>query len=214
MKMFNEEIQGQLREVFEELKGDVTIALFTKEGECITCEETKAYMQEVEELSDKLHLVEYDMDKNSDLAEKYNVQMVPSIVLLDSKNEYHGIKFNGIPAGHEINSFIPALLEVSGHVSEMPKELEERIMKIDKPMNIKVFITLSCPHCPGAVQKAHKLALMNPMIDAEMIEAETFGELSMKHNVSGVPKIVINDQYDLLGNQPIQEFLNTMEKIS
>lgn len=214
MKMFNEEIQGQLKEVFEELKGDVTIALFTKEGECITCEETKAYMQEVEELSDKLHLVEYDMDRNSDLAEKYNVKMVPSIVLLDSKNEYHGIKFNGIPAGHEINSFIPALLEVSGHVSEMPKELEERIMKIDKPMNIKVFITLSCPHCPGAVQKAHKLALMNPFIDAEMIEAETFGELSMKHNVSGVPKIVINDQYDLLGNQPIQEFLNTMEKIS
>lgn len=214
MKMFNEEIQGQLREVFEELKGDVTIALFTKEGECITCEETKAYMQEVEELSDKLHLVEYDMEKNSDLAEKYNVQMVPSIVLLDSNKEYHGIKFNGIPAGHEINSFIPALLEVSGHVSEMPKELEERIMKIDKPMNIKVFVTLSCPHCPGAVQKAHKLALMNPMIDAEMIEAETFGELSMKHNVSGVPKIVINDQYDLLGNQPIQEFLNTMEKIS
>lgn len=214
MKMFNEEIQGQLREVFEELKGDVTIALFTKEGECLTCEETKAYMQEVEELSDKLHLVEYDMEKNSDLAEKYNVQMVPSIVLLDSNKEYHGIKFNGIPAGHEINSFIPALLEVSGHVSEMPKELEERIMKIDKPMNIKVFVTLSCPHCPGAVQKAHKLALMNPMIDAEMIEAETFGELSMKHNVSGVPKIVINDQYDLLGNQPIQEFLNTMEKIS
>lgn len=214
MKMFNEEIQGQLREVFEELKGDVTIALFTKEGECVTCEETKAYMQEVEELSDKLHLVEYDLERNSDLAEKYNVKMVPSIVLLDSKNEYHGIKFNGIPAGHEINSFIPALLEVSGHVSEMPKELEERIMKIDKPMNIKVFITLSCPHCPGAVQKAHKLALMNPMIDAEMIEAETFGELSMKHNVSGVPKIVINDEYDLLGNQPIQEFLNTMEKIS
>ena len=214
MKMFNEEIQGQLREVFEELKGDVTIALFTKEGECVTCEETLSYMQEVEELSDKIHLVNYDLNKDKELAEKYNVKMVPSIVLLDKNKEYHGVKFNGIPAGHEINSFIPALLEVSGHVSEMPKELEERIMKIDKPMNIKVFITLSCPHCPGAVQKAHKLALMNPLIDAEMIEAETFGELSMKHNVSGVPKIVINDQYDLLGNQPIQEFLNTMERIS
>jgi glutaredoxin-like protein len=192
----------------------VTIALFTQEGECITCEETLSYMQEVEELSDKIHLVNYDLNKDKELAEKYNVKMVPSIVLLDKNKEYHGVKFNGIPAGHEINSFIPALLEVSGHVSEMPKELEERIMKIDKPMNIKVFITLSCPHCPGAVQKAHKLALMNPLIDAEMIEAETFGELSMKHNVSGVPKIVINDQYDLLGNQPIQEFLNTMERIS
>ena len=33
MKMFNEEIQDQLREIFGDLKGDVTIALFTKEGE-------------------------------------------------------------------------------------------------------------------------------------------------------------------------------------
>lgn len=214
MKMFNEEIQGQLKEVFQEMKGDVTIALFTKEGECPTCAETLAYMQEVTELTDKIHLVEYDINKDTELAKKYNVAMVPSIVLLDTDNEYKGVKFNGIPAGHEINSFIPAILEVSGNVSEMPKELEERIMKIDKPMNIKVFITLSCPHCPGAVQKAHKMALMNPFIDAEMIEAETFGELSMKHNVSGVPKIVINDAYDLIGNQPIQEFLNTMEKIS
>jgi len=214
MKMFNEEIQGQLKEVFQEMKGDVTIALFTKEGECPTCEETLAYMQEVTELTEKIHLVEYDINKDAELAKKYNVAMVPSIVLLDANKEYKGVKFNGIPAGHEINSFIPAILEVSGNVSEMPKELEERIMKIDKPMNIKVFITLSCPHCPGAVQKAHKMALMNPFIDAEMIEAETFGELSMKHNVSGVPKIVINDEYDLIGNQPIQEFLNTMEKIS
>jgi glutaredoxin-like protein len=214
MKMFNEEIQGQLKEVFQEMKGDVTIALFTKEGECPTCEETLAYMQEVTELTDKIHLEEYDIVKDAELAKKYNVAMVPSIVMLDANKEYNGVKFNGIPAGHEINSFIPAILEVSGNVSDMPKELEERIMKIDKPMNIKVFITLSCPHCPGAVQKAHKMALMNPLIDAEMIEAETFGELSMKHNVSGVPKIVINDVYDLIGNQPIQEFLNTMEKIS
>jgi glutaredoxin-like protein len=214
MKMFNEEIQGQLKEVFQEMKGDVTIALFTKEGECPTCEETKAYMQEVTELTEKIHLVEYDINKDAELATKYNVAMVPSIVLLDANKEYKGVKFNGIPAGHEINSFIPAILEVSGNISDMPKELEERIMKIDKPMNIKVFITLSCPHCPGAVQKAHKMALMNPFIDAEMIEAETFGELSMKHNVSGVPQIVINDEYNLIGNQPIQEFLNTMEKIS
>lgn len=214
MKMFNEEIQGQLKEIFEDLKGDVTIALFTKEGECVTCEETRSYMQEVEDLSDKIHLKEFDLIKDADLAKEYGVEMVPSIVLLDSSSNYRGIKFNGIPAGHEINSFIPALLEVSGNESQLPKELEDRIMSIDKPINIKVFITLSCPHCPGAVQKAHKMALMNPMIQAEMIEAETFSELSMKHEVSGVPKIVINDQYDLLGNQPIQEFLSVMEKVS
>lgn len=213
MKMFNEEIQAQLREVFNDLRDNVTIALFTKEGECYTCEETLAYMQEVVELSDKLTLERFDIEKNDDKAKEYNIEMVPSIVLLNAKGEYHGVKFNGIPAGHEINSFIPALLEVSGFESELPKELEDRIKKIDKPVNIKVFITLSCPHCPGAVQKAHKMALMNKFIDAEMIEAETFGELSDKFNVSSVPKIVINEKVELIGNQPIEEFLRQIEAL-
>lgn len=211
MQMFNEELQGQLKEVFNDLKNDVTIALFTKEGECYSCEETRGYMQEVSELSDKLTLKVYDIEKDADKAKEYNIEMVPSIVLLNAMGEYQGVKFNGIPAGHEINSFIPALLEVSGHESDFPKDLEERIKKIDKPVNIKVFVTLSCPHCPGAVQKAHKMALMNKFIDAEMIEAETSGELSNKFNVSGVPKIVINEKYELVGNQPIEEFLNQIE---
>ena len=210
MKIFNADLEKQLKEVFETLKGDVTIALFTTDG-CNTCAETASYMEEVEALSDKLHLQKYDLNKDSELAKSYKVEMVPSIVLLDSKGQYRGIKFNGIPAGHEINSFIPALLEVSGQESPMPQDLVERIEKINKPVNIKVFVTLSCPHCAGAVQKAHKLALMNSHVEAEMIEAQTFSALSDKFNVSGVPKIVINDQFELLGNQPIQEFLNHIE---
>lgn len=211
MKMFNEELQTQLKEVFNDLKDDVTIALFTKEGDCYTCAETLAYMEEVAELSEKLTLKRYDIEKDADKTKEYNIEMVPSIVLLNAKGEYHGVKFNGIPAGHEINSFIPALLEVSGHESELPKDLEDRIRKIDKPVNIKVFVTLSCPHCAGAVQKAHKMALMNKFIDAEMIEAESFGELSDKFNVSSVPKIVINEKVELVGNQPIEEFLRQIE---
>lgn len=213
MNMFNEELQGQLKEVFKDLKDNVTIALFTKEGECYTCEETRAYMQEVTELSDKLALNVYDIEKDADKAKAYHIEMVPSIVLLNAMGEYQGVKFNGIPAGHEINSFITALLEVSGHESAVSKELEDRIKKIDKPVNIKVFVTLSCQHCPGAVQKAHKIALMNNFVEAEMIEAETFEELSDKYNVTSVPKIVINDTLELVGNQPIEEFLKKIEAL-
>lgn len=213
MKMFNAEIENQLKDVFSNLKNDVTIALFTKEGECLTCKETRDYMLEIEALSDKIHFKEYDIEKDKELAQKYNIEMVPSIILLDDKNEYKGVKFNGIPAGHEINSFVPALLEMSGHESKLPDRLLERINKIDKPVNIKVFVTLTCPHCPGAVQKAHKLALTNPNIEAEMIEAQTFYDLSNKYHVSSVPKIVINDKHEIIGNQPIEVFLKEIEKI-
>lgn len=61
-------------------------------------------------------------------------------------------------------------------------------------------------------KKAHKLALESPLVDAEMVEAQTFYELSEKFNVSSVPKIVINDQYELVGNQPLEVFLQEIAK--
>jgi glutaredoxin-like protein len=214
-KLFNDDLRKQLKDIFSDMPKELTIALFIdKEQGCQTCSETQDYMEEVAELNDRIHLKIHDINEDQLLAERYNVQMVPSIVLLDSNGDYHGVKFNGMPAGHEINSFIPALLETSGLESEVPEPLKGQIEQIDKSINIKVFVTLSCPHCAGAVQKAHKLAMMNEHIDAEMVEAQTFYELANKHNVSGVPKIVINDRYELVGNQPITAFLDEIAKVS
>ena len=210
-KLLNEETQKQLKQVFEELKNAVTMVLFTSDEDCESCEATLSLLTEVSELSDKLNLRVYDV--KSDEAKKYDVDLAPSFVLLDHNDEYHRVKFNGIPAGHEINSFISALIEMSGAESEVPAELLERIQKIDKPINIKVFVTLSCPHCPGAVQKAHKLAMLNKNVTGEMIEAQTFYELSEKFNVTGVPKIIINDSLELVGNQPIERFLEQIESL-
>lgn len=210
-KLLNTEVENQLKEVFAEMQSQVTMVLFTSKDNCETCEPTRELLSEVAPLSDKLTLIEKDLD--SEAAQQYGIERVPSFVLLDAQGDYKGVMFNGIPAGHEINSFVSALMEMSGAVSEVPGNLIDRIAKIDKPVNIKVFVTLSCPHCPGAVQKAHKLAMMNKNVVGEMIEAQTFYELSEKFNVSGVPKIIINDQYELVGNQPIERFLEQIEAI-
>jgi predicted DsbA family dithiol-disulfide isomerase len=37
------------------------------------------------------------------------------------------------------------------------------------------------------------MALESPMVQAEMVEATEFPELSMRHGVSGVPQTTIND---------------------
>ncbi len=212
MALLNEQLQEQLKEVFNNMKNEITLAVFTKEGECYSCEETISFMNEIEALSEKISVVTYDIEKDSERAGEYNVVMVPSIVILDADKKYRGIKFNGIPAGHEINSFIPGILEVSGAGEALPEELLAQIVALEKPVNIKVFVTLSCPHCAGAVQKAHKLALVSDWIDAEMVEAQTFDELSNKFNVSSVPKIVINDEYEFVGNQPLEVFLEEIAK--
>lgn len=215
MRLMNDEVANQLRTLFKDIKDDVTIAFFTSTGECVSCEETHSLLHEVEELSDKIHLKHYDIDQDYELAKQYNIEMVPSFVLLDHQGVNHGVKFNGIPAGHEINSFIPALLDMgNAHEDSIPEDYLKRINAINKPVNIKVFVTLSCPHCPGAVEKAHKLAKLNPNIEGEMVEAQTFYELSNRFNVSSVPKIVFNDSVELVGNQPFEVFLETIEKLS
>lgn len=214
MSLLNEEVRGQLSELFEGMGNDVTIALFTREENCETCADTKSFMEEVSTLTDQITLETYDLDSDVDKAEAYKVDKVPAIVLLDADKKYQGVKFYGIPAGHEINSFVTGIMEVSGVGEDLPDDLLEQIKGIDKDVDIKVFVTLSCPHCPGAVAKAHKLALLNDKISGEMIEAQTFGELSQKFDVSGVPKIVINDEFELVGNQPLDKFLEEIGKIN
>lgn len=39
---------------------------------------------------------------------------------------------------------------------------------------------------------AHQMAMENPLIQAEMVEATEFPELSNLHHVSGVPHTVVN----------------------
>ncbi len=211
MQIFDTQTRTQIGEILNDMIQPITLVLFTKDN-CYSCAETSQLLKEITEIKPIISLKEYDIEKNPEIAAQYDVTLTPSFVILDKDNQYKGVKFNGIPAGHEINSFISALIEMSGNEIAYKPEILNRIKRLDKPINIKVFVTLSCPHCPGAVQTAHRLAMLNTNIQSEMIEAQTFYDLSDKFKVSGVPKIIINDKYELVGNQPIEAFLDTIEK--
>ena len=213
MQLLNKELQDQIREYLSPMKEKVTMMLFTQEGTCETCSETRQLLKEVSELNDKIIFLEKVVVQDVLDVEKYGITLFPSFIMLDAKGDYRGVKFNGIPAGHEINSFLTALMDMSNFEFGFDQAILDRIQKIDKNVNIKVFVTLSCPHCPGAVTNAHRLSMLNKNIEGEMIEAQTFHALSEKYQVSGVPKIVINDTHELLGNQPIEAFLQTLESL-
>lgn len=42
---------------------------------------------------------------------------MPSVVLLDTAGNYTGIKFSGIPSGHEVNSLVLAVYNVGSEGS-------------------------------------------------------------------------------------------------
>ncbi len=63
---------------------------------------------------------------------------------------------------------------------------------------------------------AHQMAIENPLVQAEMIEANEFYEMAMQYNVSGVPQTVINDGKGfILGAVPeemlLQEIMRSIE---
>lgn len=211
-KLFSQDVANQIKDIFKGMVNPITIKLYV-DGNCDTCQETTQLLTETAELSDKINLEVIELADAGDDLVNYGIERTPAFIFLDDKGAYRGVKFNGIPAGHEINSFISAIMEMSGVEFKFSDKVLERIAKINKPVDIKVFVTLSCPHCPGAVQTAHRLAMLNNNIKGEMIEAQTFYDLSTKYNVSGVPKIVINDKFELLGNQPVEEFLKKIESL-
>ena len=64
---------------------------------------------------------------------------------------------------------------------------------------------------------AHRMAMESPLVEAEMVEANEFPELSMRFNVSGVPQTTINSGAGrLLGAAPeeylVSEIQNALKK--
>jgi glutaredoxin-like protein len=213
MALFDDSIRQQLTTILAEMQDEVTLVFFSQEMECQSCQDAHLFVEEITSLNPKLKMIRYNLVADQAQAAAYQVERVPAIILLDKDGINTQVRFFGIPAGYEINSFLGAILEVSGKRPALPPELASRIAKIDKDVHIQVFVTMSCPHCPEAVMTAHRLALENRKVLADMVEANTFTPMSIHYHVEGVPKIVINETHELLGAQPITAFLDLIEKL-
>ncbi len=210
-EIFNKEVLSQLKQGLNKIKNPITIITFVESGKPL-CDEVVTMMMQLAALNNKIKFIEYDLTKNSDLAEKYRIDKVPGTTIL-SENKPTGIKFYGIPSGHEINSLLFAILESSGVTTPLDNKLVEAVKQIDKKINIKVFVSLQCPHCPKAVMTAFKITLLNKNIDAEMIQTNLYNDLANKFGISSVPRIFFNDSDDLLGVQPIEMFVDKLKKL-
>ena len=61
---------------------------------------------------------------------------------------------------------------------------------------------------------AHAIAMENPLIQAEMIEAIEFPELANRFKVSGVPQTTINlGLGTLIGSVPEDELIDEIKKV-
>ncbi|QTA38732.1 thioredoxin family protein [Thermosipho ferrireducens] len=217
MALLSEKDRKYLMEAFEkELQNKVKLIYFgDSKDNCEYCELEEQILDEISELSGKIIVEKYNINSNKEIAEKYKIEMIPALVLTLEDGEDKGIRFYGIPSGHEFGTLVQDIITFGkGASPELSPATIEKLKAIDKPVKISVFVTPTCPYCPKAVLTAHNFALVNPLITAEMIEANEYFDLSNEFGVSSVPHIVINRNPDtyFIGAYPEQQYLEEVLK--
>jgi len=219
MALLKEKEEKILREKFsKEMINDVKIVFFNSKDpkKCDYCDLTKQILDEVSNISGgKVKVESYIFEDNKTIADEYGIEFFPGFVILDGYGKNLGVKFYGIPSGHEFGTLIEEIIIISrGANPPVSPEIAKKVMAIKKPFKLQAFVTPTCPHCPGAVIMSHFFAMLNPNITGEMIEANEFSELSMKYGVSAVPQVVINDgEASFIGSRSEKDFYKELEKL-
>ena len=193
--LLNENVQSQIRDAFEDLKHPVRILFFGTKEQCQNCADTLQLVEEVTSLSDQLNLSTFDVERDTAVAEHYNVQLTPGLVIAGEDDDGpvdYGIRFSGIPSGHEFSSLIQDIILVSSRDSGLNETTRNFLADLTEPVLLQVFVTPTCPYCPRAVITAHQMSMESPLVEAEMVEATEFPDLSDQFQIMGVPDTVIN----------------------
>jgi len=200
MTFMDQQTADEVKKRLETLEAEVKIIYFKESLLCQTCGPAEDFYKEVASLSPKVKLEVYNRVTDTEKAAAYGISLSPAAVIEGGKGAR--VRFYGIPAGYEFVSLLEALKNSAAAAQELQPETLAALGALSVPVNIKVFVTPTCPYCPVAVVLAHKFALASPQVTAEMIEASEFPDLAAKYEVSGVPQLVVNEKTTLVGAQP------------
>ncbi len=143
-KFLDDQVVQELTKVFAELKEPVQLLLFRSSDDCETCDATQQLLEEVTAVSSKLQLQVYDRAADRDMAAQFRVDKAPTLVVA-AKNGTEvvdlGIRFAGIPSGHEFNALITDILLASKRDSGLAQKTREYLKSLTKPLLLQVFVT-------------------------------------------------------------------------
>lgn len=214
--LLNNEVMDQVKEAFQDLEKPVRI-LFFDGSNCQYCQDTKQLVEEVAAISELITIEKFHLEEDPEAAEKYNIDKVPGLVIASQDGDQitdYGIRYAGIPSGHEFSSLIQDLLIVSSKKAGLSPETVEFLEDLEEPVHLQVFVTPTCPYCPRAVILAHRFALASDMVQAEMVESSEFQNLVSKYQVSGVPDTSINHGAGrVVGAVPEKDLVAEIKKV-
>lgn len=177
------------------------VAFVLQSGEHPKRQELVKFLTDIAGVNSKLSFVERDTD--GDLRS-------PITFAIEADGVDTGVRFSGIPSGHEFNSLVLALLQASGTPVKLDDNIKNLVAAIDEPLLFEVFVSLSCHNCPDVVQALNQFALLNPNIHSEMIDGGLFKDVIEARDIQGVPTVYLNGELFASGKVTAAELVQKL----
>ena len=195
----SDEIKAQVGAVISKFEKDVILRVHDDHTELAL--KLRGFCEEFSSLSERIHY------------EVVNTDSDPGIHILSYDGLSDRIVFHGVPGGHEFNSFIVALYNTAGPGQAIDESLLASIKAIDKDVDIKVVVSLSCTMCPEAVMGSQRIASLNTRVKAQMYDIQYYPDLKDKYNIMSVPCIILNDSKVVFGKKNASDFVELIAEL-
>lgn len=124
-----------------------------------------------------------------------------------------GIKFRGIPNGHEFTSLLLAILNSDGKGKNIPDDfIMNRVKALKGPIKLTTYVSLTCTNCPDIVQALNIMATSNPDISHEMVDGALNQEEVDALKLQGVPAVFADGKLIHVGRGEFGELLTKLEE--
>lgn len=163
-------------------------------------QEMRELLEEIASMSDKISLVMEDDARKPSFAVKRGASHAEA-------NKAVGVRFAGIPMGHEFTSLVLALLHTGGHPMKLEPEKIAQIAAVEGGFKFETYISLSCHNCPDVVQAMNMMAVINPNITHVMIDGALYQDEVKAREIMSVPTIYLNGELFGAGRMELEEIL-------
>lgn len=210
--LLNDTLRNQLKGILSKIENNISLVSIVDESNKKSIE-LRDLILDISDLSDKISAVIYKKGENLEMESKIHADKYPVVALLNKDSNYSGVKFHGVPGGHELNSFILAIYNLAGPGQALNEDLlnEIKSLSLNKKTNIKVAVSLSCHVCPEVVTAAQRIAIENPNIETEMLDLSNFKDIKDKHKIMSVPALIINDSKVYFGGKKLEDIVQLLK---
>ena len=122
-----------------------------------------------------------------------------------------GVRFAGIPLGHEFTSLVLAFVQVGGHPPKITPEQVQQIAALDGEFLFETYYSLSCQNCPDVVQALNTISVLNPRVRHVAIDGALNQAEVERRQVMAVPTVYLNGEVFGQGRMSLEQVLAKLD---